>query len=518
MPFSHVLRVNASDRYRDYLAAGIIALYCLTYALVRILISPTMELSEAEQFLDASTFSLGYDQQSPLYSWLARLASLVFGMNVATLTAVKYFLLFLFYFFFFLIARNFWDGKKALLITGSLLLFPTYSYETHRDLTHTILVSVMAVIMSYLYIRMVREAKTVDYMLSGIIVGLGILSKYNFVFFLIALLLSSLSSREGRRVLFDRRIVLSLLCLTAVLLPHFLWLAKENFLSVHYALDRSKAGAMASTSRLRIASIVAFSYLDLLVFLCVAGVFFRRYFYRDESRDNRLLRLFGLLAIYGLVIPLLGIFFFQAGNFTSRWLAPVLFTLPLALFSLIRMDTWRREFTLFSSLCTVIALAILIGRAFVGFFPDAAGKVEHVHIPYAALSQELTDKLRESGIDDFHDLAVITDADRRERCLAANILMWMPEARFVPLGQVLIDSSLRERITERGGIFLFYDLRLGRLFSRRMLAIFPSALPPMTLHAPYLRSSRFPPYELGVIIIPKRERADVKRASPPSTY
>lgn len=505
MSFAHSFKITFSERYDDYLAAGVIGLYCLAYAIVRVLISPTMELSEAEQFLDASAFSLGYDQQSPLYSWLVRLASLVFGMNIVTLTAVKYSLLFLFYFFFFLIARNFWDGKKALLIAGSLLLFPTYSYETHRDLTHTILVSVTAVLMCYLYIRMVREAKTADYVLSGIVIGLGILSKYNFLFFVIAFLLSCISSREGRRVVFDRRIVLSLLCVTAVLLPHFLWLARQDFLSVQYALDRSKAGEMASTPLLRIASIVFFSYLEVLVFFSVSGLFFHRHFSRTEKNDNRVLRLFGLLAMYGLVVPLFVISFLQSGNFSSRWLAPVLFTLPLTLFSLIRMDTRRSELKFFGSLCVVIALSILLGRAFVGFFPDAAGKVEHVHIPYRALSQQLAEKLKESGIDDFHNLAVIADSDRRERCIAANIIMWMPETKFVPLRHVLTDSSLREQIAERGGIFAFYDLRLSRQVSRKMLAIFPSAMPPVTLHAPYLRSSTFPPYELGVVIIPKRE-------------
>jgi 4-amino-4-deoxy-L-arabinose transferase-like glycosyltransferase len=184
MAFSHSFKIAAPERHNNFLAAGVIILYCLAYAAIRLLISPTMELSEAEQFLDASAFSFGYNQQAPLYSWIVSGVTLLFGMNIATLTLVKYSLLFSFYFFFYLIARYFWDWKKSLLITGSLLLFSTYSYEVHRDLTHTILVSVLAAITCYLYIRIVRDAKTEYYLLAGISIGLGILSKYNFVFFL----------------------------------------------------------------------------------------------------------------------------------------------------------------------------------------------------------------------------------------------------------------------------------------------------------------------------------------------
>lgn len=506
MPFLHFNRITVSERHNDFLAAGVIVLYCVAYSVNRLLISPSMELSEAEQFLDAQAFSFGYNQQAPLYSWIAGLISLLFGMNIVTLTAVKYSLLFLLYFFFFLIVRDFWDSKKSLLITGSLLLFPTYSYELHRDLTHTILVSLMAVITCYIYIRAVREAKTLYYLLAGISIGLGILSKYNFIFFLAALLLSSLSCREGRRVVFDRRIFLSILLVILVVLPHLVWLAQENFLSVDYALARSRAGESATNSLFNIFSVVGFSYLEVLLFFLFFGFFFHRYFSMNGNKDNQLLRLFRLLVFYGLMVPLSVAFFLQSCNFSSRWLAPVLFTLPLAMFSLISMDTGKVEFRFFRYLCLFVAIAVLAVRTFVGFFPDVAGKVERIHVPYRVLSQQLIDKLKERGIDDFRNLAVIADADGRDRCIAANIMASMPATKFVPMRNVMTDSSIREDIMERGGIFAFDPSRSGIAPAKRFIAAFPSALRIVTLEAPYLHSIKSPPHVLGVVIIPKKER------------
>ena len=314
---------SASERHRDFLAIGIIGLYCLAYASMRLLISHSMELSEAEQYLDASVFSFGYRQQAPLYSWIVRAAAALFGMNVVTITGVKYSLLFLFYLFLFMLARNLWDSRKSLIVTGSMLLFPTFSYEVHRDLTHTILVSLIALIICFLYMRMLREAKTGYYLLAGILTGMGILSKYNFIFFLAAFLLAILYSREGRQVVFNRKIFFSIICAFLVLLPHFMWLVRENFMSVHYALARSRTGGLALVTPLRIFYIIGITYLEVLIFLFVAAIFFRFSIFKG-NKDAPLLGLFRRLAIFGLIGPLIVIFLLRTDNFSSRWLAPFL--------------------------------------------------------------------------------------------------------------------------------------------------------------------------------------------------
>ena len=46
----------------------LIFLYCAAYAALRLLVSPSMELDEAEQFLNGASFHLGYAHQAPLYT------------------------------------------------------------------------------------------------------------------------------------------------------------------------------------------------------------------------------------------------------------------------------------------------------------------------------------------------------------------------------------------------------------------------------------------------------------------
>jgi 4-amino-4-deoxy-L-arabinose transferase-like glycosyltransferase len=493
---------SASERRRDFLAVGIIALYCLAYAAMRLLISHSMELSEAEQYLDASVFSFGYRQQAPLYSWIVRAAASLFGMNVVTITAVKYSLLFMFYFFLFLLARNFWDSKKSLLVTASMLLFPTFSYEVHRDLTHTILVSLIAVIICFLYIRMLREAKTGYYLLAGILAGMGMLSKYNFIFFLAAFLLAILSCREGRGVVFDKKIFLSILCASLVFLPHFIWLVRENFMSVHYALVRSKTGGLALDTPLRVLYIVGITYLEVLIFLIVSAVFFRISIFKVD-KDDTSSGFFRRLAMFGLTGPVIVIFLLKTDNFSSRWLAPFLFALPLAVFSAVKIDRTNGRFRLFGFLCMFIAVSVLAVRIFIGFFPDTAGKVERIHIPYKALSRQLTDRLGENGVRDVSDFVIV--AESHNDYIAANLMTWMHVRKFVRLRDFVSERSVRDDVMERGGIFVCHISGKGIKTLEKFVADFFPASSIVILRSPYLHSSKLPPCVMGVVIIPKRQ-------------
>jgi len=56
--FMTLLRNNKDTLLRRYdvVAIGIFLLYCLAFAVSRLMISSTMELDEAEQFLLASSF------------------------------------------------------------------------------------------------------------------------------------------------------------------------------------------------------------------------------------------------------------------------------------------------------------------------------------------------------------------------------------------------------------------------------------------------------------------------------
>ena len=479
----------------------IIFLYCASYAILRLLVSPAMELDEAEQFINGAAFHLGYAHQAPLYTWIVWLVSLVSGRGLVMLVLLKYGMLLLFYISFYLVARIFWEPGESLLATGCLLLFPIYSYETNRDLSNTVLLSLMAVVSCYFFLRLLFYGTGCDYILFGASCGLGMLSKYNFVFCLSAMLLFGVTDAYGRRAVFNKKIFLSTFIFLIMVLPHFLWLAHNGFSSVQYVYKLSSFGLPKGRSF----PIFLFSaYLEVILFLLVFQLFLGRQMsfgglFRAEQKSGAEAfpgylspkRIFPALALYGLAVPLAGIIIFNPAHFQSRWLTPVYFTLPLAGFSMLKSRSPRAHFAYLGYLCMTIAAVVFAVRALAGFFPDVTGKTERIHIPYPELSRQLETDAMENGIKNLRGLTVVSCPE--DSYIAANILAAMPGAFYIPLHK----AALHPEALDDGGIFI---CRQGKSVPSKFLALFPGSKEE-TVSSPYLHSNDLGPFTLKALII-----------------
>jgi 4-amino-4-deoxy-L-arabinose transferase-like glycosyltransferase len=481
-------RMIPEGRRADYAAAGIILLYCVAWFSLRLAVSTTMELDEAEQFIAAKVLALGYPDQPPFFTWILHAAAFPFGMNIATILAVKYALLFCFYLSCYHIARTFWEPRKSLVVTGALLLFPTYSYEFNRNLTHTILLAAMASVTVLLFVRLLERKTAARYLLLGAAVGLGILSKYNIVFLLFALAVAGLSTKEGRSLLFDRRMLLSVFVATLIVLPHVFWLLHWNFPSVHEAFAKAHAGQIAPGATLHLLSVVLSSFVEAFAFLIVFLSFFRR------VSAGRRASLFRLIPLYGLLLPLAIVFIFRMAHFSGKWLTPVFFTIPLALFC--SFETPEKLLRRFGKLCVAAAIVVFAIRAIAGFFPDLTGKVERIHIPFREISQRLEDTLREKGIPEPGHAVIVT----ADGYLAANLEENIPHARYILLGS---GDSRKQALSDTPIVAVWDATQDGPAIPKALLGVIPPDAQVMAIEARYIhtRAGRFPPFTIGAVIV-----------------
>ena len=90
----------------------------------------------------------------------------------------------------------------------------------------------------YFFWRGINLNKNLDWILFGIFSAIGFLSKYLFIYILLALFIFFISNYKKYKksligYLFS--ILISLILLT----PHFFWLFENNFITISYGLDRS---------------------------------------------------------------------------------------------------------------------------------------------------------------------------------------------------------------------------------------------------------------------------------------
>ncbi|MBU2265629.1 MAG: glycosyltransferase family 39 protein, partial [Candidatus Omnitrophica bacterium] len=202
----------------------LIAAYFLIHLLVRIFISDSVEFDEAEQVLFSQNLSLGYGSQPPLYEWLQKVFFTVFGLNIFSLALLKNSLFVLIYFFLYQSAKLILKQEKyAVLASLALFLTYTYGWQSMHQLTHAILALAVCSITFFVFLKVIQTQKLKYYLVLGLMAGLGILAKYNYLIFILALLIAALTIQEFRKAVFNKRMVLVLIIALLISSPHFVW-------------------------------------------------------------------------------------------------------------------------------------------------------------------------------------------------------------------------------------------------------------------------------------------------------
>ena len=491
------ISLHEINRKHDLIAVAIIGLYCLLHFMLRLLVSPSMELDESEQFLQG--ISLNLRPQPFLYSFIVKTVSLVGGQNFLTIIIVKYLILFAFYLFFYVLARSYWNARESLVVTASLTFLPTYSYEFIRDLSHSILASAFAVLSAFLYIRILSSRNLNFYFALLVTLCLGVLSKYVFFFFLAAIVLSDIFVKERWKAIKKKSGLLLIMLASIAAITFFILLKSGSFPFLQRIIETVPHGTLNLRSPLKVFKLLFVGFIELLIFAAVFLLFFHKQISVRTGIGSRVTVFFRSLAVFGILMPLLAILLIHIDRFKPRWLAPVVFTFPLAFFSLVDLKKNRKLSTLFAYCCMAIAILIFLSRAFLGFFPDVTGKKERIHIPFQALTTELRHRIVDLEAGDTRNLVIISN----DRHLIANMMLWVPVHKYalVDIDKGLFTGENPAETKKNGGIIVWDASSQGEAIPKYFLEIFPSARQLEPLRAPYIHSNKT--FSMGIAVIPK---------------
>lgn len=373
-----------------------IFLYSLVFFLIRFFASKYgMTYDEAEQFIDARTFVLGYSDQPPLYSWILKTFSYVFGLNVQMMMLVYHLVAALFLIMLFKITDLIFDcQRKSLYCFLSYTFFFIYSYDFYRYTIHTALMMLMCSLSLYYFFKIYFDkASWLNYFFLGVFFGLGLLSKYNFIFFILAIIFACLFTQKTRSILFSYKTAFAIFTCILIFSPHLLWIINNDYQPIHYAMKRGEAGALEKDFDLL--SVLLNTYWNYLVYAGVMVVLFFKDIKKNSSAFNKFL--LALLA-FCIFFPLLLILFLKAGNFSQRWLAPLNIFLPVVFFSFIEIEGAKWQYKLFKISIAVMFIVFYIMRIASYYFPSEK-RPSFLSKPYKAIYSNIKKDLFENGID-----------------------------------------------------------------------------------------------------------------------
>lgn len=386
--------------------------YYLLHAFLRIATGGSLQLDEAETLLLTQEWRWGYGSQGPLYTWLQKLVFLPFGPGLVGIALLKNFLLFLTPFFIHRAGREVLrDERLAKLAAVSLLFIPHFSWESQRDQSHLVLATACAAALWWIHLRLLQSRGTRWYVAFGLVVGAGVMAKYNFLVVPIGMVAASLFSTEGRRVWGNRRALLAPLMTIAITAPHLAWMFGnlEILTSQSHKLEAGDASALRGIGEL---------FKGISEFLVMPVIYGAVLFWLKPVRTTtparrELAAWTGWTLVATLVITALVVIGFGISNLKSRWFQPLFIILPVPVIFVWRhrLDEGRiRGFLIAALVAAMVILTGIHGRNFGGRW---TGQSSNVNIAFEELSSAIRGRGFEGGIILCEDLRLAGNLRRQ---------------------------------------------------------------------------------------------------------
>lgn len=429
-----------------YLIAG----YCLLAFLMRLLRSEALEIDEAEQAFLSQYLFAGFGTQPPFYNWLQFLLAHVFGMSVATLALLKDALLFLCLFFYYRAARIVFIGKEAAAIAAlACLTFPPVFLLIQRDLSHTVAALFTVALFLFAFLKCLERPNLGSYLLAGLAVGLGIISKYNFVVIPIAAVIAILPEADLRKRVLDWRFAMAIVIAVIVVTPHALWLLHNLGIATGGTLDEMKEGSASSHTPAWIKGIISYTSAAVSVVIPTLILFFLA-FHADRkaiwTARSLWTRIFGRMLLICLALVLLVVLLTGATHIREKWLILFVFLLPLYLGAKVdaaNIDV-KAKLSKFASLVGLVAVGALLVLLLSAWLGPIFGSYSRLNVPYRAFSQDI---VREGGAPSW-----ILTADR---IVAGNMRIQFPQ---VPVVLPSYDDHRQNRnLPDGSGLIVWTD-------------------------------------------------------------
>lgn len=392
----------------------------------------------------------GYHKHPPLVSWLDEGFFTLLGdigpfllSQIAIATT---------YWFVFLLGRQMMGETRAAI--GTLLLTGIFYFSLPTpEFNHNIAQMPLWAMAAYFFYRATHTPGTRWWLLLGVSIGLGILTKYSTVMICSGMAIYMLARPDLRRRLLTPAPWLGVLTALLICLPHIVWMFQNNFQTLHYAVDRAGEAhgildRILMPIRFLLTQIADQAVVILL--LAIAGLIGKGAFAkwpRWSDDDWRFLIIIGLAPV---LLTMLGSFISGYG-LRDMWGAPM-----WNLTGLIAIKGLEGRYRLFKPRRLIVSVAVLLV-----LLPTAFASVAWFRASFKG----------HTGRMDWPDRAIAASGERNWRAQTSCPLQivagesWLAglvAMRLSPRPSVLLDGDFaispwisHQRLTEQGALVVW---------------------------------------------------------------
>ena len=213
--------------------------HLVIWTLIPTLSNENLPLDTIEALAWGSNLEWGFDKHPPLSAFAVEIFYQVFGNQ----DWAYYFLSQIFVIITFIAVYKFSEeifNNKNLALLSVLLLEGIYFYNfTTPEFNVNVAQLPFWALTVYYSWRCVKYDKATDYVFLGLFAGLGILSKYLFIYLIIGIkLVFFYFLRLKKRIKFSHYFIAGPITLL-IILPHLIWLTENDYITISYGLQRT---------------------------------------------------------------------------------------------------------------------------------------------------------------------------------------------------------------------------------------------------------------------------------------
>ena len=232
--------MTANKRNLNKIFYIFIASHLIIWTLIPSLTNHNLPLDTIEALAWGSNLDWGFNKHPPASAFFIEFFYQMFGSNDWAYYLLSQIFVVISFFVVWEFSKEFFNKKNYSLLSV-LLLEGVYFYNFTTPEFNVNVCQLPFWSLSVLYAwKGFKNNKTIDWFLFGIFAAVGILSKYLFIYLLIAM--DFFLAYAFFKKKFNYKCFISLIPFLLILLPHFIWLIENDYITIIYGLHRTGVG------------------------------------------------------------------------------------------------------------------------------------------------------------------------------------------------------------------------------------------------------------------------------------
>ena len=187
-------------------------------------------IDEAYYYNWAKHLDFGYYSKPPMLSLLIAFTTWLFGDGVLAIKIGANLVYPITSYIIFLIAKELFDERVAFYSAVSFFTLPSIWLSSLIISTDVVLLLFWALAMLF-FIKALKSDRLFDWVMAGVFSGFGLLSKYNFIFFIFSVVLIFLKVPKYRNYYKSRGFYIAIVLAFIIFLPNLWWNYQNGFIS-----------------------------------------------------------------------------------------------------------------------------------------------------------------------------------------------------------------------------------------------------------------------------------------------